>query len=562
MKSDSFNSNSFSDSVYDQPVILEKPAYWTQIFVWAIVSVTGFGLLWATFAQIEQAVPAAGKLEPQQAPQDVRPAAGGVVREVLVKEGELVKRGEVLLTLDPTSSQADVESLRNVKESLLKENQFYDKAVNGETLAAANTDLETLTRERLSLVGDNDVYQALLNEFDLGTGGGGGGFSATQQALFLANRREYLAIQEQEQAQIRNLNEKLNEIDGQLAAGVERLIRSREQMPRAQNRLSSAQAQLAKAQDKLVTDQQVLTINEEILGQINPLVDEGALSKLQQQRQQQEVLTKQGSVISATAELDTLRGEIEARQREILQTQDEVTARQAEVDRLRSQQDQVRAEIDVARKDADSKRASWMRNMRDKLQTNKQRIAQVDSQIGQKKQENSKQISQIEGQLTKAQQALQYQEVKAPVDGFVFDLKASPGFVAREVDQNPMMKLIPQDSLIAKVYINNKDITLVQPGMDVEINVEAYPSMQFGTIKGKLKSIGSDALSPVPNERPFYAFPAEVELPVQAFELNGKEYPIQSGMAIQGTIKIGKRTVMEMFLDSMSRKVKTLETVK
>ncbi|HEY9809279.1 MAG TPA: HlyD family efflux transporter periplasmic adaptor subunit [Halomicronema sp.] len=561
MKSDSLNSNSFSDSVYDQPVILEKPAYWTQIFVWAIVGVTGFGLLWATFAKIEQAIPAAGKLEPQEAPKDVRPAAGGVVREVLVKEGELVKQGEVLLTLDPTSSQADVESLRNVKESLLKENQFYDKAVNGDSVAAANTDLETLTRERIALIADTEVYQALLNEFDLESGGGGSGFSPTQQAVFLANRREYLAIVEQEQAQIRNLNEKLNEIDGQLAAGVERLIRAREQMPRVENRLASAQAQLAKARDRLLTERQVLTINEQILGQINPLVDEGALSKLQQQRQQQEVLTKQGSVISATAELDTLQGEIEARQREILQTQDEITARQAEVDRLRSQQDQVRAEIDVARKDADSKRASWMRNMRDKVQTNKQRVAQVDSQIGQKKQENTKQISQIEGQLTKAQQALQYQEVKAQVDGYVFDLKASPGFVVREVDQNPMMKLIPKDSLIAKVYINNKDITLVQPGMDVEINVEAYPSMQFGTIKGKLKSIGSDALPPT-QERPFYAFPADVELPLQAFELNGQKYPIQSGMAVQGTIKIGKRTVMEMFLDSMNRKVKTLETVK
>jgi HlyD family secretion protein len=68
---------------------------------------------------------------------------------------------------------------------------------------------------------------------------------------------------------------------------------------------------------------------------------------------------------------------------------------------------------------------------------------------------------------------------------------------------------------------------------------------------------------PPTQERQYYSFPAKIELDRQAFKVDdGREVKLQSGMAVQATVKIGDRTVMDMFLDRMDRKMKTLETVK
>ena len=52
-----------SVSLSDQPVILEKPAVWSHVFLWVIMLITGSAIIWAYFAKIEQTVPAVGELE-------------------------------------------------------------------------------------------------------------------------------------------------------------------------------------------------------------------------------------------------------------------------------------------------------------------------------------------------------------------------------------------------------------------------------------------------------------------------------------------------------------------
>ncbi len=81
------------------------------------------------------------------------------------------------------------------------------------------------------------------------------------------------------------------------------------------------------------------------------------------------------------------------------------------------------------------------------------------------------------------------------------------------------------------------------------------------TLNGTLAWIGSDALPPT-QERPFYAFPAKIRLEKQFMQQGEKALPLQSGMAISGSIKQRKRTVMSLFLDMFDKKVKSLEAVR
>ncbi len=68
-------------------------------------------LAWAIFAKVDIVAVAEGKLVPISYTKIVQPAEAGVVAEILVKEGDQVQAGQVLIRLDPTMTGADSRSL-------------------------------------------------------------------------------------------------------------------------------------------------------------------------------------------------------------------------------------------------------------------------------------------------------------------------------------------------------------------------------------------------------------------------------------------------------------------
>jgi len=70
-------------------------------------------LLWAVFGQLDIIASAEGRLVPQTYIKIVQPADAGIVREILVKEGESVQAGQVLMRMDMQIAQAETASLRD-----------------------------------------------------------------------------------------------------------------------------------------------------------------------------------------------------------------------------------------------------------------------------------------------------------------------------------------------------------------------------------------------------------------------------------------------------------------
>lgn len=68
------------------------------------------GLVWAAFATIQQTSKAVGEIVPRGPIHTIQHLEGGIVQEVLVKEGELVEAGSPLVRLAPTNSTADLEA--------------------------------------------------------------------------------------------------------------------------------------------------------------------------------------------------------------------------------------------------------------------------------------------------------------------------------------------------------------------------------------------------------------------------------------------------------------------
>ena len=133
-------------------VVLQQSRFWARSITWTLMGVTLFGLGWLAFAQTEEIVTAPGKLEPIGAVKDIQMPVGGVVDEVLVKEGERVEKGQVLLRLD-------TEATRDRQRSLLqtiryKQQQLRLKQVELDRYLQFNDTEQRVLRQSLTLEKD------------------------------------------------------------------------------------------------------------------------------------------------------------------------------------------------------------------------------------------------------------------------------------------------------------------------------------------------------------------------------------------------------------------------
>jgi hemolysin D len=69
-------------------------------------------VLWTVLGQLDIVAVADGKLVPSTYLKIVQPAEQGIVKEILVREGEAVKAGQVLVRMDPVLTDADVKAIQ------------------------------------------------------------------------------------------------------------------------------------------------------------------------------------------------------------------------------------------------------------------------------------------------------------------------------------------------------------------------------------------------------------------------------------------------------------------
>jgi len=84
-------------------------AGWTLRLLIALLAGT---LLWTMLGRLDIVAVAEGKLVPQSYLKIVQPAEQGIVQEILVREGERVRSGQVLARMDPSLTEADLRAIR------------------------------------------------------------------------------------------------------------------------------------------------------------------------------------------------------------------------------------------------------------------------------------------------------------------------------------------------------------------------------------------------------------------------------------------------------------------
>ena len=91
--------------------VLQQGRFWMRTVTWTLIGTTVFGVGWLALARTEEIVVAKGQLEPIDSVQAIQMPVGGVVQEILVREGDSVGKGQVLMKLDTEASDQQRQSL-------------------------------------------------------------------------------------------------------------------------------------------------------------------------------------------------------------------------------------------------------------------------------------------------------------------------------------------------------------------------------------------------------------------------------------------------------------------
>lgn len=328
----------------------------------------------------------------------------------------------------------------------------------------------------------------------------------------------------------------------------------------ARSRLASAEA----VRDRLVNENRIYaaTLGEPVaLGSLTPnqrlqLESQGQQKQSEQKAALEDLRKAEARLVGLSASLENARN-IESRYAS-LATSGAVSEVQLLEARNRAQ--------DFATQIAETQREiARLRSVLDNTQSS----SSVD--LRSRIELNLKEISRLDGEIREARLQIQYGQLSAPSDGIVFDIEVGPGSVVQAQQQGgkPLLKVVPQDALQARVYLPNNAIGFVQVNQPADLSIDTFDPSDFGRIPARVERIGSDALTPeeqvteLGNDATGLHFPAVLQLQQQELPLgNGKSVPLKAGMSLTADIKIRERRFIDILGSRFNDQRRNLERLR
>lgn len=412
-----------------------------------VVLVLVFGLLlWAIFANITGAVVAAAQVRVEGNSKVIKHRDGGIIRRIYVREGQFVRRGQLLMQLDPVQAESTVAVWQ----------AQYD---------SAQADIARLQAQQSGSTEIQFPNELMRRQSD------------PQVAALLSGQRS-------------------------LHASTMLLYTSQAAVLRSQAAQMQTQIQGMQAQMSSV-DMQSGSIADELRG-VRELNDLGYAPK-----------TRLSALQRSAAQLKGQKGSILS-------------------DMARAQQaiGGVRIQIAQLEEKRQAEAAAGIRQDRDKL-------------------------TEAAPKLRATSESLYQTAVRAPVDGYVFNLtQFTEGGVAQPGER--LLDVVPNGtSMVLFARVRPNDIAEVRVGMPARITLTAYNPRTTPQIDGQVTLVSADATvdEQSANREAFYA--VQIKVNPGQLERIGHGVHLTPGMQAQVNIVTGSRSIMDYLLGPVTEAMRT-----
>lgn len=124
-----FKIENIEELTDSRQVMESKPNKFISIFIGLVVIILIVSFIWLWFGEKEEVIKVSGIINLKEQSQVVSNEINGIVKDFNVKNGEDIKKGDVLYTIDDTNLLTQKENLENQKEKLENINKSLDKFI-------------------------------------------------------------------------------------------------------------------------------------------------------------------------------------------------------------------------------------------------------------------------------------------------------------------------------------------------------------------------------------------------------------------------------------------------
>ena len=100
----------------------QGPPKGTGLFLILVIALLGSFLVWSSWAEVDEVTRGDGRVIPSGKNQKVENLEGGIIKEINVKTGDVVKRGDVLMRIDATGFSSNLGELEVRRDTLEAQN--------------------------------------------------------------------------------------------------------------------------------------------------------------------------------------------------------------------------------------------------------------------------------------------------------------------------------------------------------------------------------------------------------------------------------------------------------
>ncbi|MCR5702385.1 MAG: HlyD family efflux transporter periplasmic adaptor subunit [Lachnospiraceae bacterium] len=475
--------------------IIEKPASpLGNATIWFVFALLGVSIIWACLGRIDEVAVARGEILVDSGSQKIQAAGTGIITEVKVKEGECVKKGDILYVMNREVEQANVQySEGEIGLNELRLN-LISKMLSGQDIE--KYDKTNLDEEQLQvldyMITLQNVNRLSENEYIVA-------FDNAKKMYELAGKR------------VKSMKMQSENLDEQRSLKLE----------------SESTGSIAEKELELLKLNYSYAKNNE--AKYKELYEQGAKSKSEWEEKKHELdtlekqieikrLENEKALISEGVSNLNIDYEIEEQGQQLL-------SGQGTFEEYKNNYETAELNLDNFRQQRDQKLLEMRTETLEKLK-----------ELG----------------VANIQQYYSYEskEVKAPFDGIVKTLIAEkPGTVVTETQE--VAEIVPStDHIIVEVECKNADIGYVRVGQAVDVKVDTYDYQKFGMLSGTVFYISPDSLE---NERQENVYKVQIELSDDSFH----DMELSQGMECSADIKTGSRRIIDFFMEPLTDALKS-----
>ncbi len=470
--------------------IIEKPADpLGNIIIWAVFLLLFAFLLWACLGKVDEVAVARGQVMSDDGVQEIQAAGSGIVTKVMVAEGQQVKAGDILYSMDKELEKKNIDYSEGEIGLTELRVELIDQLLNGKDIreyreGRYNQDQREVIEYMISLNESDELsvksYETAVanakNQYDLAVNNLGNS----------KDKEDYL----KEQKQIQDKSQKLAST-------------------------GSIELEILKSNYKFASTE---------AEKYQKLYEAGAVSKVQWQEKVNEAdnLKKQIDIKNIEIKNEKLSKKSDASSidYQISESQAESANQQGTIEEMKNNYDAAVLNLENAKKERDSR----LYEMREQCM------------------ESLKQYG-----VTVTQQYYEYENknIYAPYDGVIKVLNVDKAGAVVTATQ-AVAEILPDTShLIVEAEVSNSDIGFIESGQKADIKVDTFDYQKYGMLHGSVIYISPDAIE---NERMEKIYKVNILLD----EESAGKLELSQGMQCSVEIKTDTRHIIEFFLEPLT----------